>query len=316
MLAQTENEPETTFESKAWSAFPAGWRQLYGDFPGLGLSFEWHDFKTDAPFLWSPSFHPDSVEICLNLDGSGTVETNGVTASLFAQSTVFYAVGEQPVIAMRGAGERHQFITIELSQKFLKTQLSENEQSLNPIAQAVIESERPYSGVSEPNTMSARQRRIANSLRRPPVLARAQPLWYRAKALEAIAEFLFFEQPEGESFFCVRQQNAAKQRIERVVDILHEEMVEPPTLEALGKRIGCSHYYLSRTFSKEMGITIPQYLRQIRIARASELLKSGRYNVTEAAMEVGYNSLSHFSHAFRQETGYCPGLFPVESAKK
>ncbi|MEI8080957.1 MAG: helix-turn-helix transcriptional regulator, partial [Actinomycetes bacterium] len=67
----------------------------------------------------------------------------------------------------------------------------------------------------------------------------------------------------------------------------------------------------SRTFSREMGLTIPQYLRQIRMERAAELLKSGKCNVTEAALEVGYNSLSHFSHAFCETMGCCPGLYPL-----
>ena len=43
----------------------------------------------------------------------------------------------------------------------------------------------------------------------------------------------------------------------------------------------------------------------------SLLLRSGKHNVTEAALEVGYNSLSHFSHAFHQQFGCCPGLYPV-----
>jgi AraC-like DNA-binding protein len=46
--------------------------------------------------------------------------------------------------------------------------------------------------------------------------------------------------------------------------------------------------------------------------RAAELLRSGRYNVTEAALEVGYSSLSHFSQAFCQVIGCCPGLYPLK----
>ena len=58
-------------------------------------------------------------------------------------------------------------------------------------------------------------------------------------------------------------------------------------------------------------MTIPQYVRQIRMERAAELLKSGKFNVTEAALEVGYNSLSHFSQAFCETMGCCPGLYPL-----
>ena len=59
--------------------------------------------------------------------------------------------------------------------------------------------------------------------------------------------------------------------------------------------------------------TITQHLRQLRLERAAELLKSGEYNVTEAALEVGYHSLSHFSAAFHQTFGCCPGLYPLQT---
>ncbi len=60
-------------------------------------------------------------------------------------------------------------------------------------------------------------------------------------------------------------------------------------------------------------MTIPQCLRKLRMERAAELLKSGKCNVTEAAMEVGYNSLSHFSQAFCQTMGCCPALYPLKT---
>ncbi len=61
-------------------------------------------------------------------------------------------------------------------------------------------------------------------------------------------------------------------------------------------------------------MTIPQYVRQLRMERAADLLLSGRHNVTEAAMEVGYSSLSHFSKAFCTTIGCCPALFPSATA--
>ena len=61
-------------------------------------------------------------------------------------------------------------------------------------------------------------------------------------------------------------------------------------------------------------MTIPQYLRKLRMERAAELFRSGKYNVTEAAMEVGYSSFSHFSQSFCQTMGCCPGLYPLKTA--
>ena len=86
-------------------------------------------------------------------------------------------------------------------------------------------------------------------------------------------------------------------------------MENPPTLEMLAATLGCGSFHLSRTFSQHTGHTIPQYLRRVRLERAARLLREGRCNVTEAAMKVGYNSLSHFSKAFWEQFGCCPGLY-------
>jgi AraC-like DNA-binding protein len=60
-------------------------------------------------------------------------------------------------------------------------------------------------------------------------------------------------------------------------------------------------------------MTISQYLRQLRLERAAELLRAGEHNVTEVALEVGYSSLSHFSQAFHAAFGCCPGLYPLRT---
>ena len=136
-------------------------------------------------------------------------------------------------------------------------------------------------------------------------------MWFQCKALELAAQ-LFFRPPEGE-FFCTRAQRAARERVERVRTILRERVSNPPPLEELGRMVGCSPFYLSRLFSQEAGMTIQQYGRQVRMERAAELLRTGKCNVTEAALEVGYNSLSHFSSAFHETFGCCPGLYPIKT---
>jgi AraC-like DNA-binding protein len=50
--------------------------------------------------------------------------------------------------------------------------------------------------------------------------------------------------------------------------------------------------------------------------RAASLLREGRLNVTQAALEVGYSSLSHFSTAFHDVIGCCPGLYPLMPGAK
>ena len=311
--ARPAEDAATVFtERPAWRAVGDGWRHLHGSVRGAGVSFEWHDFRTLAEFDWGKSFHPGSVEVCLNLAGEGRVGGNR-TETLFAPLTAgFYRRGEQPLPAARLANQRHQFLTVEMSFDFLRRHLGEFGPSLHPLVREVVGGGSGKSALAPPTRLTSRQQQLLASLREAPVLALAQTVWYQAKALEVAAEF-FFIAPGEQELFCQRQQRIAAERVEKVIAILREKLAAPPTLEELGRAVGCSPFHLSRTFSAATGLTIPQYVRQLRLERAAELLRSGRFNVTEAALEVGYSSLSHFSQAFHEAFGCCPGLYPVKT---
>ena len=304
------SSPRFEGEVAAWAAVGAGWRQLFGSFGDLGFSLEWHDFQASDPIDWARSFHPGSVELCLNLLGEGSVETGNRAARFGNQTAGFYRQGRHPLSATRAAGQAHRFITVEFRPDFLGRELSDSRETLHPLVRDSLRGEPAVSGISEPAPLTARQRDLVMALRQPPVLAGAQKLWYGAKVRELMSEF-FFVPPADAELFCHRQQRVAQGRVETVVEALKKDLANPPSLEAIAREAACSPFYLSRTFSKEMGQTIPQYLRQLRMEKAADLLRSGSFNVTEAALEVGYSSLSHFSAAFHQTFGCCPGLYPM-----
>ena len=298
-------------EREVWKPFGAGWHKLQGGFGEAGYSVEWHDFTAVFPLDWSRSFHPGSLEICLNVAGNADVQAEGETLELAPLTAGFYAQEETTLTACRRGGERHQFITIELSLPFLERHLAAGEGGLHRSVSRFLAGRDSGRGmVSEPIRLSHEQQQWVMSFRRPPVFQAAQRLWYQAKALEVTAALLY--QPmAGEELFCQRQHHWNQQRVQKVLAILKENLAEPPGLEELGRRVGCSHFYLSRIFTQEVGKTISVTLRDMRMERAASLLREGRMNVTEAALEVGYSSLSHFSSAFHEVIGCCPGLYPL-----
>lgn len=297
-------------EREAWRDVHNGWRQLYGDFEQLGFSVQWHDFQSSRAIDWGRSFHRRSVEFCLNLDGRGAVGTGSRTRSDYVPGNCgYYALADGPLAASREAHDRHRFVTLEFSRKHLQRQFAQNEPDLEPEIRRVIFDDKETTVVAPARQMSIEQRAVVASLAEPPVAKAAQILWYQSKALELMAHFMFA--PKDPEFFCMRQKRVARERVERVKELLARDLADPPALEALGQEVGCSPFYLSRIFSREVGLTIPQYLRNIRMERAAELLRTGRYNVTEAATEVGYSSLSHFSKAFCETIGCCPVLYPA-----
>ncbi len=304
--------PAPLREERLWAAVGAEWRQLGGSFRRHGFSFEWHDLEPDHEVDWGRTFHEGSVEICLNFAGEGHVAAHGERIELRPRMAGFYARGIEPLEARRRAHQRHSFITVELSRPFLRENLAGYHTWLHPIVLDLVEKDRAGSAVGNALPLTVRQHELLASLRNPPVLLEAQVLWYRSKAIELVVELLF-QPPDDRELFCARAKRIAHGRVEKVVGLLRDRLAEPPTLDELGRLVGCSPFYLSRTFSTEMGMTIQQFLRQIRLERAAELLRSGRFNVTEAAMEVGYSSLSHFSQAFHEHFGCCPGLYPVST---
>jgi AraC-like DNA-binding protein len=299
-------------EAGAWRDVGMGWQPLFGSFHGEGYSIEWHDFFAKREFDWAASFHPGCVELCLNLDGTGFVEGRDSRAEFEPNTAGFYHRKDEPLTARRAANEQHQFLTVEFSCPFLARHLEGMEATLHPVVCAAIK-DCPCKHVTGTTVrLSASQQQIIGTLRQPPVYAAAQPLWYQCKALELAVTFLMQPPPENE-LFCTRQQRLAQERVEQVIFLLEQNLASPPSLEELGRKIGCSHFYLSRVFSAQTGKTITQYLRQLRMERAAELLKSREYNVTEVSLEVGYASLSHFSAAFHETFGCCPGLYPLKT---
>jgi len=124
-----------------------------------------------------------------------------------------------------------------------------------------------------------------------------------------MSEFFFRKvlmEARGEEMFCTRTRRLALERVTKVREALLSDLENPPPLEELARICGCHPQYLSRTFSETSGTTISLYLRRLRIERAAELMSNGRMNISEASLEVGYRSLSHFSQAFRAEKGLTP----------
>lgn len=301
-------------EMAIWEPFQDGWRRLYGGIYDMGVSIEAHDFETAEMFKWSRSFHPDSLELCFNIEGSAEIQFGEKRVEFQNSTAGFYLPGNNELSAWRTLAMRHRFVTIEFSPKFLRQHLSQCDGSLDPLIDCFMRGNSSSTRCGEIRKLTVAHEQQIAELLNPPVVLGARQLRYEGAILEIMADF-FFGQRGQDELFCDRQKRLARERVELVIAQLRQNLVEPLSLEELGRRVGCSPYHLSRTFSAEIGATISQYLRKLRMERAAELLQSGKYNVTEAALEVGYSSLSHFSQSFCQEMGCCPGLYPLRKSQ-
>ena len=75
------------------------------------------------------------------------------------------------------------------------------------------------------------------------------------------------------------------------------------SLSDIAEHIKISESWCSRQFKKETGKGIVEYLNDIRIDRATELLKNTDYATKEICTAVGYKSQNHFCTMFKKHTG-------------
>lgn len=74
-------------------------------------------------------------------------------------------------------------------------------------------------------------------------------------------------------------------------------------------KMAMSHSTFYRKVKALTGMSAKEYLRKLRLQRCAELLRSGNYNVTEAATMTGFNDLGHFREIFKQEFGVAPSEY-------
>ena len=102
----------------------------------------------------------------------------------------------------------------------------------------------------------------------------------------------------------VEKEQLFLQKIKSIIlDNLAEESFD---IEILAVKANLSRSQLYRKMQALTNQTPSQFIHQVRLERASELLREGNLNVTQVAYEVGYSSQSYFSKMYQEYFGYSP----------
>ena len=98
--------------------------------------------------------------------------------------------------------------------------------------------------------------------------------------------------------------------LEKVNKFSIENITNPDfSIEDLSKMIGMSTVYLNKKMTVLTGKTTSEYVRSIRLRKASQLLEKTDLSISEIAYEVGYNSPKYFSKYFKDEYGILPSEY-------
>jgi two-component system response regulator YesN len=112
----------------------------------------------------------------------------------------------------------------------------------------------------------------------------------------------------------INQENESNVIILRAKQFINKNFCNNISLEVVSEHIGLSPSYFSSLFSRATGESFIDYVTNLRINLAKQLLKSSKYKIYEISEMVGYDNTHYFSRIFKKNVGVSPLDFKAHNA--
>ncbi|MDX5978409.1 DNA-binding response regulator [Vreelandella alkaliphila] len=122
------------------------------------------------------------------------------------------------------------------------------------------------------------------------------------------------KKPDHNEYDVVRQNSEQVNHIDNIlyhsarIHLLNS-LSDAPGLQELARLVGTNSKRLNAAFKNTVGVTVYEYLREIRMNEARELLTNTHLSVSTIASHVGFSSSANFSTAFKERFGTSPIKF-------
>lgn len=103
--------------------------------------------------------------------------------------------------------------------------------------------------------------------------------------------------------------NTGGRELNTVKKFIDENYREKITLDLLAEKFYINKFYLTRLFKIQYGISIVNYILQVRITHAKQFLRFTDMSIESIGVECGFNDVNYFSRAFKNIEGITPGKF-------
>ncbi len=116
----------------------------------------------------------------------------------------------------------------------------------------------------------------------------------------------FFDAKENISSLSAEALSPGDENIQKAARYIVENYRRDISLTEAAEYVNMSSTYFSKKFKEVTGFGFKEYLLNLRIKRASELLLETRLSVTEIAYEAGFNDSNYFGDVFKKNKGISP----------
>jgi len=95
-------------------------------------------------------------------------------------------------------------------------------------------------------------------------------------------------------------------RIKKAIRYITEHYADHLTISTVAAVVSLNPVYFGTLFKKETRVTFRDYLTTIRLNQAEDMLRAGKWNVTEVAQNCGFTDVFYFSRLFKKHRGIPP----------
>jgi two-component system response regulator YesN len=104
----------------------------------------------------------------------------------------------------------------------------------------------------------------------------------------------------------VKKEESSSTVIDKAKAYIDKQYHKDISLDEVSKEVDISPYYFSKLFKEETGENFIEYLTNMRIKRAKELLNDTDMSMKEICCRIGYSDPNYFSRIFKKNLGVTP----------
>ena len=131
----------------------------------------------------------------------------------------------------------------------------------------------------------------------------------RCSSVDQLFQYLSMMVGESLDLIAEDKKQADTKPIRLAKQYIQQNYMNPISLEEVSRFVGFNATYFSTLFKKENGGNFVDYLTEIRMNQAKDLLRETNLNIAVICKQVGYNDLKHFTKSFAKNTGLKPNEY-------
>lgn len=120
---------------------------------------------------------------------------------------------------------------------------------------------------------------------------------------------------EDEYYIQEKHDDELYELVVRIIDYIDDNYKQKISLDQIATLTNYNKSYLSSIFKKKMGVTIFEYLRNVRIEHCLSDLKNSNENIVDIALNNGFANIQIFNRTFKELFGMTPKQYRNKSKK-